>query len=432
MRNFSVLILLLLAPAWISAAEVEGMRLWAGPDATRVVFDLDRSAEHTIFTLKNPDRIVIDISNTRLAAGTIPAPNGVVRNIRHAPRNGKDLRVVLDLALPVEPKSFLLKPHENYGYRLVVDLENPGRQPPAPVKQPPQGRTRDVIVAIDAGHGGEDPGAIGHRGTREKDVVLSIARRLAALIEREPGMKPVLIREGDYYISLRDRIKLARQHRADMFISIHADAFRDKRAYGSSVYVLSQRGASSEAAAWLAGRENAADLVGGVKLDDKDGLLASVLLDLSQTATISASLQAAGYVLGGLDGVSRLHRRDVQQAGFVVLKSPDVPSLLVETAFISNPEEEQKLRDTAYQQKLAQAVHTGVREYFRHNAPPDTLIAAWQRGGGREHIIARGDTLSGIAQRYRVSVQALRAVNGLQGDLLRVGDTLRIPANYES
>lgn len=426
--------LLLLMPALATAASVNGVRLWAGPDTTRVVFDLSGPVEHNLFTLGNPARVVIDIENARLTAGGMPGGDGVVRRIRHAPRNGDDLRVVFDLSAEAQAKSFVLPPHEQYGYRLVVDLENPGAGEPRVIRQAPAGEKRDLIIAIDAGHGGEDPGAIGSRGTREKDVVLQVARRLAALVEKERGMTPVLVRTGDYYISLRERMDIARRNRADLFISIHADAFRDRRASGSSVYILSERGASSEAARWLAEQENAADLVGGVKLDDKDDMLKSVLLDLSQTATISASMRAASTVLGEIDKIAKLHKSDVQQAAFVVLKSPDIPSMLVETAFISNPDEERKLRDAAYQERLARAMLAGVREYFYANPVPGTLIAERVRKGGIEYVINRGDTLSAIARRYQVSVDALRSFNNLDGDILQVGQVLRIPApgNYET
>lgn len=416
---------LLLLPGLATAATVQGVRLWAGPDNTRVVLDLNAAVEHTVFTLSGPDRIVIDIQNARFGSVELPASDGVVTGIRHAARHDDDLRIVLDLTQAAQPKTFLLPPHEQYGYRLVIDLENPHSRAKTPPRQAPDG-ARDLIIAIDAGHGGEDPGAIGRHGTREKTVALAIARRLAKLVDATPGMKAVLVREGDYYISLRGRMEIARKQRADMFISIHADAFRDKRARGASVYVLSERGASSEAARWLAESENASDLVGGVKLDDKSDLLASVLLDLSQTATISASLKAASQVLEKIDGIARLHKSAVQQAAFIVLKSPDIPSMLVETAFISNPDEETKLRDNGYQDKLARAVLGGVRTYFVANPLPGTLLA--QRvDHATEHTITRGETLSGIARHYQVSVDALRAVNGLDGDFLKVGAVLRIP-----
>jgi N-acetylmuramoyl-L-alanine amidase len=280
-----------------------------------------------------------------------------------------------------------------------------------------------VIIAIDAGHGGDDPGASGRRGTREKHVVLAIARQLERLIKKEPGMRPVMIRNGDYYLGLRKRMQKARAMQADLFISIHADAFRNGRASGSSVYVLSQNGATSEAAQWLAKSENSSDLIGGVSLDDKDDLLRSVLLDLSQNATIAASLDVGSSVLKELGGVGKLHKKRVEQAGFAVLKSPDIPSILVETGYISNKREERNLRDKGYQRKLAVAMLKGVRRYFSQNAPPGTRLAM----ADQKHVIRRGETLSGIAQQYSVTQLALRSINSLRNSRLKIGQVLRIP-----
>jgi N-acetylmuramoyl-L-alanine amidase len=280
---------------------------------------------------------------------------------------------------------------------------------------------RDIIIAIDAGHGGEDPGAIGPRGTREKDVVLAIAQKLAQLLEREPGMRPVMIRNSDYYIGLRDRIKKARQQKADLFISIHADAFIHPKARGASVYILSEKGASSAAARYLAEKENESDLIGGVSLSDKGDLVARVLLDLSQTSTRRASLEVADKILSQLQEVGQVHNQNVQHAGFAVLKAPDVPSMLVETAFISNPQEEEKLCNQAQQLRLAKAMMDGIRHYFYSNPLPGTLLAQ------RRHIINSGDTLSGVAQQYDVSLNELRLANGIEGDHINKGDVLLIP-----
>lgn len=417
----------------IAAAEtlIQGLRMWPAPDNTRLVFDLDRPVEHTLFTLENPDRIVIDLADTRLASG-LPEidQSSPVKGIRYATRNANDLRIVLDASMTLRPKSFVLKPYGEHGDRLVIDLQHKplesASQDKPPVitadKQPEQ--LRDIIVAIDAGHGGEDPGARGYRGTREKEVVFAIAKRLQDLVAKEPGMRPVMIRDGDYFISLRGRVEKARKNQADIFISIHADAFQNPKARGSSVYTLSGRGASSEAARWLAESENKSDLIGGVSLDDKDDLLASVLLDLSQTASLEASIDVADNILGGLDRVGNLHKKRVQSANFLVLKSPDIPSVLVETAFISNPEEERKLRDTGHQQRIAQAIMNGVRSYFERFPPPGTRLA-------RLHTIRSGDTLSAIAQRYKVSMSTLRKANDLRGDTLVIGDTLRIPPSID-
>lgn len=437
-RILATLLLLISGSVWAGEAHVDALRVWSGPERTRVVFDISDPVEHRVFSLDDPERLVVDLSGIRLTSD-VPAAEGVIRQIRSAPRNGSDLRVVFDLAGEVRPKSFVLKPNAEYGHRLVVDLypEDEGALRQKTVKRLDfsDREARPVVVAIDAGHGGEDPGAIGRHGTREKDVVLAISQRLAALINDEPGMKAFLVRRGDYYLSLRDRIKLAREQKADLFISVHADAFRNEHAKGASVYALSERGATDEAAQWLAERENASDLIGGVRLADKDELVASVLMDLSQTATIGASLEVGEQVLRHMGRHTRLHKREVLQAGFAVLKSPDIPSILIETAFISNPEEEKRLNSAAYQRKLANSILAGARNYFRRNPVPGTILAEIDRRGEEEmrrHVIARGDTLSEIAREYRVSLPRLRAVNDLEGDRIKVGDVLSIPVTSGS
>ena len=433
-RLLSLLAILIFLPSIALAAQVEGVRLWTAPDHTRLVFDVDQTVEHRLFSLSAPDRLVIDFPDTqvkgRLSLGDIDDQN--VQGLRYANRKGGLLRVVLDLKQAVNPKSFQLKPGGSYGHRLVVDLydKQAGSAPKVAKSERDIKQWRDVVVAVDAGHGGEDPGAQGSvRRTREKVVTLEIARRLKRLIDAQPGMRAVLTRKGDYYVGLRQRMQLARKSKADLFISIHADAFRDKRVRGSSIYVLSRRGASSEAARWLAARENAADLVGGVSLDDKDDMLASVLLDLSQSAAQEASLAAAQQVYRNLGKLGKVHARHIQRAGFVVLKAPDIPSMLIETGFISNPTEESNLRNPAYQQKLARAISVGVARYFKEAPPPGTLLAKLEREGRpREHVIERGETLSVIAHRYQVSLGDLRNVNQIDNDRrIRVGQVLRIP-----
>ena len=431
MRYFaSLIIMLLVQPVIADTVTIKQARLWAAPDHTRVVFDIDGSVQHSLFILKNPNRIVIDLRNTRMPR-QLTGPEyskGLVKRIRSAVRNKKDLRVVLDLSSKVKPKSFVLKPGKNYGHRLVLDLYQSGKKKKAVLTAQQQQRKgqRDLIIAIDAGHGGEDPGAIGSKGTREKDAVFAIAKKLEKQINRTYGMRAYMIRKGDYYISLRQRTRLARRVHADMFISIHADAFRDKRAHGSSVYALSRRGASNEAARWLAEKENASDHIGGVSLEDKDSLLAAVLLDLSLNGTIEASVELSRYVLRELRNVGRVHKPRPQQAGFVVLKSPDIPSILVETAFISNPREERNLRSSRHQQKVAKAIFNGIKRYFQKNMVPGTRLA------GRRHTIARGDTLSDIAQRYQVSLMILKRYNSLRSDQLKIGQILRIPQSSDS
>jgi N-acetylmuramoyl-L-alanine amidase len=383
----SLAVTLLLAIAGTApahAVDVRAIRLWASPESTRVVLDLSGSAQHSLLVLKNPDRIVLDVAGARLSSGSrAPPGTGVVKQVRMAKRPSGELRIVFDLSRSIRAKSFLATPNNRYGYRLVIDLGTTATTD-TPVKvEHARPDARDLIIAVDAGHGGEDPGAIGKNGTREKDVVLAIARALAQRIDGEPGMRAVLTRNGDYFVPLRDRMRRARAQQADLFVSIHADSIRDRSVDGSSVYILSQRGASDEASRWLAERENASDLIGGVSLDDKGDVLASVLLDLSQSASLSASQAAAEHVLHQLNQVGEIRKPLVQQARFMVLKSPDIPSMLVETAYISNPQEEQRLRGLAHQAKLAAAIHQGLREYFYADPPAGTRIAQLAAGSPR-------------------------------------------------
>jgi N-acetylmuramoyl-L-alanine amidase len=429
-----ILALLWSLPLQAQQTDIRNLRFWSAPDHVRLVFDADTRVQHRLFSLDNPHRLVLDLKNTRLS-GSMPdlsADERFIEGIRTAARNRQDLRVVLDLKQAVKPKTFFLKPNGQYGHRLVIDIfakdESATRQVPKPSKSIDLVGERDVIIAVDAGHGGEDPGAQGRHGTNEKDVVLAISRYLAGMINKQKGMRAVLIRDGDYYLGLRKRISQAREAQADLFVSVHADAFKDSSVRGSSVYTLSRNGASTEAARWLAERENSADLVGGVSLEDKDDTLASVLLDLSQIGTLQASSEAAERVLSQLKGLGKTHKQKVQQAGFVVLKSPDIPSMLVETAFISNPTEERRLKSRAYQQRLAKAILAGIVDYFEYQPPPGTWLAAQQaRKMAKRHIIEKGDTLGAIARQYRVSVSVLRHANELKNDTLYVGQVLEIP-----
>lgn len=425
-----------------AATDVEGARIWPAPDHTRLVLDVGGPVEHNIFALSNPDRLVIDINDANLEAnlGQLDLSGSPIRRIRSAPRNGNDLRVVLDLTGEVKPRSFQLEPNQQYGYRLVLDLIGEGgsrdvQAAPQPTLSEDASGKRDIIIVIDAGHGGEDPGAIGPRGSREKDVVLRLAKTLAEVIDAKPGYAARLTRTGDYYIPLRQRTLLARRHNADLFVSVHADAFRTPQPRGASVFALSQRGATSETARWLARTENRSDLIGGsggVSLDGKDDTLAGVLLDLSMTASINASIGVGDFVLRQLDQVTRLHKPGVEQAAFVVLKSPDIPSILVEAGFISNPDEELNLGSSNYRRKLAQAVFSGIEDYFDHTPPPGTLVA-WQKrqgnGGVSHYQIRRGDTLSGVARDNQTTVSELMRFNGLSNDRVVVGQTIRIPAS---
>jgi N-acetylmuramoyl-L-alanine amidase len=435
MFRFRLLILTLLlsafAPGVFATTFIEGVRMWQAPDNTRLVFDLSKRASHDLFTMTSPNRIVIDLKNTSLITSIsdlkIDKNDTLLRNVRVAKRNKNDLRIVLDLKKAVKPKSFMLSPNKDYGHRLVLDLFNKNftkKKNKLKIKRHLPNKPRDVIIAIDAGHGGDDPGAIGYRGTKEKKIVLQVAKKLAANINRQRGMKAVLVRKGDYFIGLGKRVEIARQGQADLFISLHADAFRTKKAKGSSVYVLSDNGASSEAAGWLANKENNSDLIGGVSLGDKDDLLKLVLVDMVKNSTLEDSHRVAKQVLRKLKGVNSLHKNHVEKAGFRVLKAPDMPSILIEMAFISNPREESRLRSGYYQKKMSKAILHGVQTYFKTNAPPGSKLALMKQ---HEHRITSGETLSHIAKRYRVSVNGLRLANNLSNDILKVGKILQIP-----
>ncbi len=384
----------LAAPAKMTQVQLET----STPQNARFLFEIDNTAIiYNLFTLNHPHRVVIDFKNTRMATHllTLPAAHPFLENIRSAPRPNSELRVVLDLKQPVQVKSFLIKSEDHSSQSLVLEVNTLARAMPipptptanlqgptiatpiAPSRQIYNKRTKnkqDLVIAIDAGHGGIDPGALGKNGTQEKEVALAIANELAILIDHAPGLYPVLIRNGDYFLSLRKRIELAREYQANLFVSIHADALPDSNARGSSVYMLSQQGASSEAARWLAQKENSADLIGGISLSDKDDLLASVLLDLSQISTLKTSAHVGKEVLTALKQVNNNHYVTVQQAAFMVLRSPDIPSILVETAFISNPLDEAKLNDPSYQLQIATAIFQGIQAYFTKYAPADTLL----------------------------------------------------------
>jgi N-acetylmuramoyl-L-alanine amidase len=422
----------------VSATTIDHVRIHQSPERTRVVLDLGSSVQHRLFSLDNPMRLVVDMDDAALATDLkkIDLKDTPIANIRSAVRNDNDLRVVFDLSERVKPRSFVLKPIMQYGDRLVVDLYKDGqREESFNKKNLLKRQMRDVIVAIDAGHGGEDPGAIGHGQLLEKDVVFSISSMIDDLFAEEPGYRGLMIREGDYYVELRRRTSIAHDNSADILLSIHADAFDSPKVSGASVYALSDKGATSEAARILAEQENRADLiggVGGVSLHDKDDLLVEVLLDLVTTASLSASLNMGDSIIGEIGRVNKLHKRNVEQAGFVILKSPEIPSLLIETGYISNPSEARKLASKRHQKKMAQAIFRGARQYMKDNPPPGSLLA-WQRDDGGErltsYVIVRGDTLSEIASRYRVSSDNIKRVNGLRSDKIRIGQVLKIPAS---
>lgn len=427
-------------------AKVTNARLWDAPDHTRLVLELSKAVDHQIMMLAKPDRLVLDIKNASKALrfNDINLSNSPIKSIRSARRNKNDLRIVLDLKEKTDPKSFLLKSNAQYGDRLVVDLytqnknQRVTKQRQVSTLTNTAAQKRDIVVVIDPGHGGEDPGAIGPNRLKEKNVVLAIAKELQQLINEKKGYKAHLTRGSDYYIGLRKRTHIARKHNTDLFVSIHADAFKKAQANGASVFALSNRGATSETARWLAQKENSADLiggVGGVSLEDKDDVLAGVLLDLSSTASLKASLNAGDQVLRSMGRVARLHKKSVQQAGFVVLKSPDIPSILIETGFISNPGESRRLKTRQYQREVAKAINKGLVRYFENSPPPGSLLA-WQKNNGHKtaaldskYVVKKGDTLSHIAMKNSVSVTALRKLNKLRSDRVWIGQSLRVPTS---
>ena len=442
---YFVVCLIVCFPVW--SASIDGVRLWRAPDHTRVVFDLTGVVSHKVFQLSKPSRLVIDVENasSQVSLSGLDLSKTPIKRIRSANRDSDDLRFVFDLTASIKPRSFFLKKHGGKPARLVVDLYDKTvtteKTIDKVVEAAPVSAQRDILIVVDAGHGGEDPGAIGPRGLQEKVVVLDIAKRLAAKINQAKGYKAKLTRTADYYVPLKKRRDFARKHRADLFVSVHADAFKNPNAKGASVFALSRRGATSETARFLARSENDADLVGGVgdvSLDDKDKLLKGVLVDLSMTATLGSSLDAGNYVLKEMGKIARLHKPHVEQAGFLVLKSPDVPSILVETGFISNPGEAKRLATKAFREKMAASIFSGIRSYFEKSPPAGTYIA-WRQGGGHKHAgegakkqavgfytVSRGDTLSDIAARFKLSLSELKKINQIRGNTIRIGQKLRI------
>ena len=449
-------LLLSLAQA-ASGVELLHVRLWRAPDHTRIVFDLSLPMEGKAprpQQLTGPERIYLDIPNATLNADfkadmkAIDLSNTPIETIRYGLHAGNVVRVTLVMTAMAKPNTFVLASDRQKSDRLVLDLYDV-QQPPSVKKSVEDAAKCDVLVVIDAGHGGEDPGAIGPDGLREKDVVLAIARNLHRRFKPGTGFKALLVRRGDYYVNLekrRDAVRAEREGgssgehaggardidcaRAHMFVSIHADAFKNAQARGASVYVISKKGAaSSNYAKLLANRENAADLLGGVNPQNRSQKLNKVLGDMLSTGALDTSLNLGGRVLKEIGGFARLHRQRVERAGFMVLKALEVPSILVETGFISNAREARQLRSSRYQKKMAAAIYTGIHSWFVENPPENTLLAWQRRAGVREYVIRRGDTLSEIAQRFNVTVAALRRRNALSGNTILSGQKLIIPAS---
>ena len=468
------------------AANINGVRLWRAPDHTRLVLDLDAPVQHSLSLLNQPAQLVIDIpgANLKASLADLPLTNTPVIAVR-AQSTANSFKLILDLRAAVRPNSFALKRIGSMHDRLVIDLydqvldpklqteeitavaeQNPpvAQTNPAPTQLPssgaqsekkpavsPAGNKRKIVIVIDPGHGGEDPGAIGPKRIREKDITLAISKELVALINAQPGYVGKLTRSTDYFIPLKKRRDIARSHKADLFISIHADAFTKASAKGASVFALSRHGATSETARFLAQRENESDLIGGVgniSLDDKDEVLAGVLVDLSMTATLNSSLQVGHQVLTSMGGVAHLHKHRVEQAGFMVLKAPDVPSILVETGFISNPDEARKLNTPAYRKQIANSIFKGIKQYFAQHPPADLHEAVVQSSSApspvptkpavnqpatkapdRIHLVVKGDTLSSISLRYNVKTQRIMQYNNMKNSVVKIGQKLKIPAN---
>lgn len=429
----ALLPLMFISPAAWATNEVTSVRLWQAPDNTRIVFDLKGPVDHQIFSLQAPDRLVVDLQNIVMKSNIseLELKSSQIASVRGAVKDNTDYRIVFDLKTPLKPQSFVLPPNAQYGHRLVIDLYEKSKSVVKTEKDlaPQTGRKgREVVIAIDAGHGGEDPGAIGPKNIREKDVVLQISKALEKRLKKSKGIKPVLTRTGDYYLSLSERPKLAKKkYNADIFISIHADAFTDPRAHGSSVYALSRKGASSSAAAYLAEKENESDLIGGVRIDEKDSMVRNVIVDLIMEGSLEHSIYMGDKMLAQMGGVGKLHKSRVEQAAFRVLKSPDMISVLVETGFISNPTEAKRLADPNYQQKLVDAIAEGLENYLTQYPVPGSYYATL-KSDNREHVTGRGDTLSSIANRYGVSMSAIREKNNLSSDQIKVGQKIKIPS----
>ncbi len=467
---FALLLWLLMRTHSVGAASeptINNVRLWHSPSETRIVFDASADLSHKLFTLTNPDRLVVDISDAKLSVALPQVEaNDMITKLRTGVPKANVVRFVFELKQAVAVNSFLLSPNELYGHRLVVDVAPryaeglgldtlEGEVPPTEsvaqmvggenmlsatqvgdtsASTTPPLRSNQFVVAIDAGHGGEDPGAIGHSGSKEKHITLAIANRLREIVEADQGMTARLIRTGDYFINLQQRRMMAREQGADVFVSIHADAFTKSSARGFSVFALSQSGATSAMARALADKENASDLIGGVSLADKDEVLAKVLVDLSMNNTISESVNLGGRVLQELSAIGHLHSKRVEQAGFMVLKSADMPSILIETGFITNPSEEARLRSAEFQQRVAQAIYTALYQYRQQTpyfanasyvAPSVDAVGADQ-SATIKHVVKRGDTLSEIADRYGTSVRAIMQSNGLRRDTAVLGQELQI------
>lgn len=423
-----------------AANDIKSVRVWPAADNTRVVFDLSNKPEYSYFTLSNPERVVIDFKNSKksLNLSNVAKNDKRIKKIRTSTAKQKSsVRLVLELNSKYKPAVFALAPSGGYGNRLVVDIAENSvvtklkKQPKPVVKvavdNSKQNLKRDIVIGIVAGHGGRDPGSIGPRGTYEKHVTLAIAKKLQSLVNSTKGMKAVMIRSGDYYVHINRRTELARAKKVDFLVSIHADAFTNPKPRGASVWLVSSRRVQSEMAKWLDQRQQKSELLGGggdVIKSTKDDNLALTLADMSREHTLEVSIGVAKNVLSQLGKVTRLHKSQPQYKSLGVLKSSDIPSMLVETGFISNPTEERNLKSSAHQTKLAKAIHTGIKNYFLDYPLSDSYFASI---GYKKHKVSSGESLSVLAQRYNVSISQLKSANNLTSNVVRIGQTLKIP-----
>ncbi|MBU3004912.1 N-acetylmuramoyl-L-alanine amidase [Paraglaciecola arctica] len=434
--NLTLISFLLMAFSSVGFAKnsIEGLRIWPSPNTTRLVFDLENTPSYTYFTLKNPQRLVIDIENTpkNFDFSKVVNDSKLVKKVRYSTaKNPQSVRVVIELSKQLEKNIFALPPTAPYGDRLVIDLNDPDAAAPQIVLNSKSTTDRDIIIVIDAGHGGEDPGSIGRAGSYEKNVTLGIAKRLEKLIAKEKGMKPIMTRTGDYYISPNKRPQIARKHKADMFVSIHADAFTTPQPSGASVWVLSMKRANTELGRWMERTERHSELLGGaaeiIQDTANERYLAEAFLDMSMDYSLTTSYDVSRDMIKHLSKVTKLHKKIPQAASLAVLTSPDIPSILVETGFISNPQEEKNLNWSQYRQKLAVSVFNGLKQHFKGSPPDGSLWAKWKQEK-RTHRVRSGESLSLLAQRYNVRVSTLKKANNLSTDVVRIGQVLTIPS----
>lgn len=426
---FALLTFWAFSPIAYAANTIDGIRVWPAPENTRIVFDLKSTPDYTYFTLKNPQRLVIDFKSTLnlVELKTLATKDIRIKRIRTStPKYKNGMRLVLELNDNYKLTLFPLAPAGQYGNRLVVDLFDKNRSSQVVATHTPSDK-RDVVVAVIAGHGGDDPGSIGATGTYEKHITLNISKKLTRLINRQTGFKAVMIRTGDYYVNHDRKVELARQNGADLLVSIHADAFTSSQPSGASVLVQSTRRADSEFTRWISNREKESELLGGAGemiKRTKDNNLAITLADMKKEYTMASSYEFAEHVIKQMKKVTKLHKKAPERLSLAVLKSADIPSVLIETGFISNPQEEKRLNNSAHQQKLAKAIFTAVHHYFERNPPQGSLLASMT---SKKHRITQGESLSVVAQRYNVSVSQLKSLNNLSSNVVRIGQTLKIP-----